>query len=77
MGVSSIFAYMLLSGMRGTKGDHPDLKKIRVSYFLMRNPSMKFQSLIVILLWTDGRKDGYQVFYDIFFANGDNSNKIK
>ena len=31
-------------GHKSTKGINPDLKKIQVSYYLMRNPSMKFQN---------------------------------
>ena len=52
----------LLKGHSSTKGDNPDLKKICVNYFLMRNPYMKFQNCILINFEgthrrTDGRKE--------------------
>ena len=37
---------ILCKGHNSTKRDNPDLKKIRVSYFLM-SPSMKFQNRIL------------------------------
>ena len=46
----------LLNGHNSTKGDNPDLKKIWVSYFLMGNPSMKFQSPLLNFERTDGRQ---------------------
>ena len=43
------FTMTLRKGHNSTKGDNPDLKKIRVSYFLMLGPSMKFQNHILNL----------------------------
>ena len=40
-----------------TKGDNPDLKKKRVSYFFMLSPSMKFQNHILNFERTHGRTD--------------------
>ena len=49
----------LLKGHNSTKGNNPDLKIIRVNYFLMRNPYMKFQNCILINFVTDARTDAH------------------
>ena len=49
----------LKKGHNSTKGHNPDFKKIRVNYFLMRNPYMKFQNCIFINFEAmHGQKDG-------------------
>ena len=48
----------LKKGHNSTKRDNPDFKKIIITYFLMRNPYMKFQNSILINSErTDGRTD--------------------
>ena len=44
-------------GHNSTKEDNPELKKIRVSYFFKRNPSMKFQNPILKRVRTAGQTD--------------------
>ena len=50
--------YDPLKGHHSTKGDFPDLKKVRVRYFLMLSPHMKFQNHILNFERTDGRTHG-------------------
>ena len=51
------FHYGSLKGALLDKGRYSRLKKIQVSYFLMRNTSMKFQKPILNFVQTDRRMD--------------------